>query len=337
MTYTIKFTNIDYFKSLEEAIRNEMKIAETKLLPIAKQAIKDAELTIKECPIEGYYWETPELTNFFKCIKTLQDPDNFKTIITPSIQLLHDFYSSEALGVEQAYLTAISNKARYGDRDPVIISGRVDQLTIATQVFTTDLVMTTLKEIKELLTIDNICKELYQQPTGKNLVGLGLLVDRIENKKDIKLLKCVCGEKREYNPLTTTYAAETTTLSRALPPTPGGAPPPSSEPTPLFLVDKEVEKLAHKITDSYNEMFENAKINNRLEWRYSKFWNAELPVIKRFGKPIEYTRCARLYTHDEPIEHYHWATSEYSPIVKEFWDENVITTKDLLDGYKIKN
>jgi len=59
---------------LDYLYRNSMKMHERKtLLPCADTLVKKLSIPIEDVPIEGYYSETPELTYYFKLIKSLQN------------------------------------------------------------------------------------------------------------------------------------------------------------------------------------------------------------------------------------------------------------------------
>lgn len=307
-------TNTDFYRRFEASVRENMKKAETEVLPTAKQAIKDARIKPADCPIEGYYYETPELTEYFKIIRALQNSDNYNSTITESIRKLHDFYSSDALGFEQAYPTAINPKARYTDEKPVIISGRIEQITIAVEKLTNKL---PLEIIKKILNKKNVCDNLFEMPLHKNLGGLALLIDKIEHEK----------QKDTYEPFCATLSAETTSLSRALAPAAGCAPPERGD----FQVSPEVVRQAKIVGYAYNKLFKNSGIKTEIAWEYSNFWDAELPVYNDFLPPT--IRCARLFSWDkqEPHEHYHWITQEYNTKVEEKWAPNIITTQELLN------
>jgi hypothetical protein len=58
---------------LDSFYRNQMKEYETKvLLPLIIQIFQKLNISQKEYPIEGYYYESDELKNYFNYIKTLQ-------------------------------------------------------------------------------------------------------------------------------------------------------------------------------------------------------------------------------------------------------------------------
>lgn len=58
---------------LIELFRDRMKEHETKvLLPLAREAAQALGLKKEDVPIEGYYYETPELSEYFRLIRSLQ-------------------------------------------------------------------------------------------------------------------------------------------------------------------------------------------------------------------------------------------------------------------------
>ena len=62
-----------FLLGLDEIYRKKMKIYEKgELLTAARQIIDELRVPIEEVPIEGYYHEDENLTEYFRLMKTLQ-------------------------------------------------------------------------------------------------------------------------------------------------------------------------------------------------------------------------------------------------------------------------
>jgi len=75
-TNTIIVDNRVFLLGLDMIYREAMKKYEVAtLLPCARKTAESLNLTPAEVPIEGYYGETGGLTNYFKWMRALQEPD----------------------------------------------------------------------------------------------------------------------------------------------------------------------------------------------------------------------------------------------------------------------
>lgn len=293
--------NLIFFEIVDNQVREAMQKVETETLPIARAALTDSGLSLQEYPVEGYYGKTPELTQYFNYIRTLQL--NFSDKIGDAIRKLHDFYTNEVFGLRQAVRTAINSQGVwYPSETPAVISPMVDPLTVAVAK-----VGNNSATVYQNLTIENITKALESVELGKGLVGFGSLVDRVER-----------GLTKRYNPIATTLARETTILSSYIP-TPRGA----SEY--MYMVSAEVEEQGNKVIDAYNALFKStgSDITITNVKRDNAFMFLE-------GLP-EIDRCVRIFNLELPgqeKEFYHWAidTENNGPKVIDFWRKEVVTT-----------
>jgi len=291
--------NFAFFRIVDKQVREAMQQVETEMLPVAQGALKEAGLPLQEHPVEGYYGKTPELTQYFNHIRTLQLNSSDK--IGDAIRKLHNFYTNEVFGLGQAVRTAINSKGVwYPIEPPAVISPMVDPLTVAVVQ-----VGKNPATVHQDLTIENITKALEGVELGKGLVGFGSLVDRVERRHTGK-----------YNPIATTLARETTVLSAYVP---------TLRCMLEYRVSPEVEAQGNTVIDAYNALFEAAGSNVRIQnvTKKNAFGlNHNLP---------EMNRCVRIFNlelHGQDKEFYHWAIGRegYQPKVIDFWRKEVVTT-----------
>ena len=267
--------NLTFFRIVDKQVREAMQQVETEMLPTARQALADTELPLQEHPVEGYYGKTPELTDFFNHIRTLQL--NFSDKVSDAVRKLHDFYSHEVFGLGQAVRTAINAEGIWYPEEPsAVVSPRVDPLTVAvTQVAkSTGTFQGYPYLFCENLTIESIAKALEGVELGKNLVGLGVLVDKIER-----------SQTGQYNPIATTLARETTVLSAYVPTMRGMS---------QYTVSPEVETQGNAVIDAYNALFKTVDSEVRITnvTRANAFsLNNDLP---------EMDRCERIFNEEVP-------------------------------------
>lgn len=298
MKNIIVVDNLQYFRAVDAQVRKHMKRFEAGLLPIARQAVKDAGFGVKGVPIEGYYHETPELKEYFTLIRTLQH--NYTDTITPAIERLHDVYTHPIFGLGQGRPTAISDrdskKVMYPNEPYSTVSPVADPVTVASM------------KIMPNWTINRIMNEIDKLNLGTCLVGLALLVDK-ENSS---------------NPLATCMACETTVLSRMKAIARGISPVPEVE----WRVSKEVEKYGERVVNGYNDLFRNYAAS-KLEAERVTQRNAAL--ILENVPPLE--RCVNLNIDGmtgRPDGYYHWAIEHDGKrhVVCEFWSPHIVTTQD---------
>ncbi|MGP1387735.1 MAG: hypothetical protein ACTS2F_29625 [Thainema sp.] len=66
-----------FLLALDDFFRDKMKFIESnELLECARNIASELGIEPKDCPVEGYYHETPELTEYFKLVRRLQDIDS---------------------------------------------------------------------------------------------------------------------------------------------------------------------------------------------------------------------------------------------------------------------
>lgn len=104
-TTRIKIDNRVFILGLDELYRNAMKRFESKyLLPRARVIANILQVEPADVPIEGYYHETPELREYFRLIRSLQDVDeNRETEVkdTREFQQFWDVFNSPLFGRPQ--------------------------------------------------------------------------------------------------------------------------------------------------------------------------------------------------------------------------------------------
>ena len=230
-TKIVGITNTDYFFMIENQVRNSMKHFETtSCLPKATEVLKKSninETELLEYPVEGYYYETPELSRYFKIIRNLQTNKELwkKVVNCEELEYLKSKYDNDIFGI-------VDTKGRNLDAP---LKRRYDILTLTMED----------ESIVDLIspfpwTIKNIVSNLgkwYDNRT--NLVELAYLV-----KNPICLC---CGA--ETNSLNRMIAWATGSYSICVPPR-----------TYVWKVDGEVENLGINLVDSYNILFESNKI-----------------------------------------------------------------------------
>lgn len=65
-----------FLLGLDAFFREGMKVYESgELLELAQEIVQELKVDVHDCPIEGYYSETAELTEYFRLIRTLQACD----------------------------------------------------------------------------------------------------------------------------------------------------------------------------------------------------------------------------------------------------------------------
>ena len=291
--------NFAFFRIVDKQVREAMQQVETEMLPVAQGALKESGLPLQEHPVEGYYGKTPQLTQYFNHIRTLQLNSSDK--VGDDIRKLHDFYTNGVFGLGQAVRTAINSEGVWYPAElPAVISPMVDPLTVAVVQ-----VANNPATVHQDLTIENLAKVLEGVKLGKGLVGFGSLVDRVER-----------GETGEYNPIATTLARETTVLSAYVP---------TMRSISQYRVSPEVEAQGNAVIDAYNALFKAAGSNVRMQnvTRENAIGlNHDLP---------EMDRCVRIFNLELPgrdKEFYHWAIGRdgYQPKVIDFWRKEVVTT-----------
>ena len=305
----IKVTNLDYAQGINSAVRRSMKSFETSLVPVVRQALKDADLegaVDMEIAIEGYYHETDELKEVFRGVRTLQENYSDNTT-SEAIQKLHAMYTNPVFGLQQARRTAINpdpeSVANPLD-DPVIISSVMDPVSVAS------------KKIKPCWTIDGIMNTVDMDALGEGFVGFAAYVDS-KSAQDGK-----------YNPVATTWACETTVLSREKEMNESFC---GEIKTYEWAVDADVMQRGKETLEAYNKMFKVAGSE-------IKMWvpeNAE----QFFDMLVDVDQQEKIVNlnidNDRYDSFYHWAVvregvnedGTANLKVKEFWAPEIVTTE----------
>ncbi len=308
---TLTVDDVQYYRALEAEVRESMKLFEAGLLPLAEQGVKDGGFNVGSYPVEGYYHETPELTKYFNCIRTLQG--NYTDKVTPAIQHLHNVYTHPIFGLKQGIRTAINpTDVYYPQLDPVTISPVAEAVTIATQ---------RLADGRPLpdWTTESIMQEAENIPKGTCLVGLALLVDKLHK------------EKGKYNPVATCAARETTVLSAMKWVVITAVGP---ETKVDWRVSPKVEAYGKEVVEGYNDLINKYGIQVK-RGKGSK--NVQRDVRQITPQNVEsilksapdMKRCVNLCSHDK-LGFYHWAIVENNEKhrVVDFYAPQIVTTKE---------
>ncbi len=310
-TQKLVIDDIQYFRALESEVRDGMKSFEISLLPVAEQAVKDSGFSVGTYPVEGYYHEKPELTQYFNCIRTLQG--NYTTTITPAIQHLHNVYTHPIFGLKQGMRTAINQTdVYYPQLNPVTISPVVDPVTVATQ---------RLAPPHKLpdWTTESIIQEAEKIPKGICLVGLALLVDELHK------------EKGKYDPVATCAARETTVLSamKWINITSVGP-----ETKIDWRVSPKVEAYGKEVVNGYNDLItEYSMMVKRSQGSKSAQRIVRQMTPKNVESVLKHApdmrRCVNLCA-DDRVGFYHWAIQEKNGRyhVVDFYAPQIVTTKE---------
>ncbi|MFH1637511.1 MAG: hypothetical protein ABIB71_03745 [Candidatus Woesearchaeota archaeon] len=295
--------NFDYFQAVDATVRRYMKAFETEMLPVAEQALKDAGFPLGNYPVEGYYPETKELTQYFLHVRTLQD--KYTTTVTGAIQKLHDIYTHPVFGLKQGKPNAINpTDVYFPEEDLVTISPVVDPVTVAS------------KKIMPNWTIDGIMENVEKENLGEGLVGFAYMVDELAK-----------GERAHFNPVATTMACETTVLSRMKMVVRGLRKRPQVD----WRVTPEVEGAGKGVIESYSDLM----------GRHSSLLR-EVPQVTPdniCGLLDNLPSVFRIVNLNSNLlrddGHYHWAIDSSEEdgkqkglVVKEIWSDKVITTEE---------
>jgi len=300
--------DLEFYRGNEALIRTGMKRFETSIVNIAEKALGEAGFDIGNYPIEGYYYETKELERYFRCIRTLQE--KFTEKKTANIKKLHGIYTHPIFGLEKGRRTAIDME--HGDQNlaPVTVSPVRDPIYYASK-----------KAFKSYgtWTIDNIMKNIERDKIGTCLVGLAILVDD-DNKK------------KNYNPIATCLSCETTVLSREKLRVKTSVKAPEGID---WKISKNIEEYGKKVIDGYNELFEKNNFKEKLGYITP---DNILGILERADSII---RCVNLNCVDDNGRKlfYHWAIKPKDKVKKDattidaykvvdFMDSKIVTTKD---------
>lgn len=133
-----RFVTVDdrlFTLGLTELFRGEMKRHETEnLLPLAIAVCREIAIDPSDAPIEGYYDETPELREFFRRVRALQDT-RATVVLTPvaghALKRLSATLNSPALGhvVDDGHLLA-RNTQVLGEALRISLRWSIDELVL---------------------------------------------------------------------------------------------------------------------------------------------------------------------------------------------------------------
>lgn len=247
MFETITINNVDYFHMIDNEIRPAMMDYETKqLLPVAQNVIGDLET--QEYPVEGYYYKTPELTEYFTIIRNIQENKKiYKEINTKTdeFQRLYDFTDRTLWG-------AVSS-----DRTKSPLPRRYDILGLTLKSFEDPIKG---PFVKRPWTIDKIMDRIKDFATGTiNLVELAYKIGSLE---------CLVA------------GAETNILYREITHITGSS---GTNPEIIWNVDPEIEEFGKKLLDEYNNLIgTNIKSPTpNTYWNFNRY--PELPRVVALG------------------------------------------------------
>ena len=306
---------------VENQIRTFMPRFEVGIaLPKVLKLLSDCGITkqeLKDYPIEGYYYKSEPLKEYFTIIRNLQHNEGIfaRLIDCPELFFLQKLTSSEIWGelknnttsqtmvwkqeIAGGLATFIPSKAPYNSNNPPLIR-RYDILTLTMQ----DKSLFNLTSERPW-TIDSVkaglSKHFKKRP---NLVELAYLTN------DVECL--VCG-------------AETNALYRMLAMCSGMG---SGETYYLWEVSKEMEELGRAIIDQYNYL-----IGSKME----------VPTIfnhGQFKKTSERPRVALLGAILTTGENYFWTLSSIGSVSETYTTEFLTTETQLRkehpDSYNFK-
>lgn len=272
--------NLKFFMAIDELVRRNMKRFETELLPLVQQCVADTKVPVSDVPLEGYYHETPELAEFLKNLRALQN--NKSDIVTDNVRKLHDIYSNPVFGIAPGNYTAINQGIGVltGGNQVVVqsvISPMHDALSIAIMNFTSANGCN--------WDIQGIMEQTENIELGINLVGLGVMVDRFYKKK-----------YGLYNPVATTAAGETTVASRL-----AGRHLGIEEDSP----DPEIEAKGFEVLKAYNKLFSSYPEGQGIiiSTEKARVFN----LVGTMGPYSLAKRCVRIAYDLISGEHYQWA------------------------------
>lgn len=303
----IKITDKDYFFAIENMIRdtdNGWAAYEAKvLLPVCETILEESgikEEELKEYPVEGYYYKTPELKKYNKIIRNLQiNFDLIPRVQTgiASFKIIYGVCSNPIFGPEVEE-----------NRAGKILPQRRDILSYC---IANDSVWHH-SSTERPWNIASIWKKIGDYKYGvPNLVELGYLTG------ELVCLAC---------------AAETNSLYREMYGYSGtsGGPPPIS--IPVWLVSPAVEAMGAALVKEYNMMI--AAYNPLNKYGYVQDFDLLAPtpqIILSLPRSIKGTpRIARLGYNLFTGLNYSWIIPPYGG-VKDFYSYRVITSEDAQD------
>lgn len=291
-----RITNFDYFFMIDNQVRLAMmKIETEEFLPLAKRFLEKCNVTIDELedfPTEGYYYETEELSLYFKILRNLQHNKKViaKLVDCEELELFKKICNNDLFGIEDP------TEQNRGGEGP--IKRRYDILTITMESMT---VFPDQLDVPRPWTIDRIMKGLSTQYGNRtNLVELAYLTGDP---------KCLCAGAesnslyRMFSCISASYAISTPRIEY------------------IWEVTPEVESLGKRIVEEYNKFFNRHVIEA-----------PTLNNIGQMNRIPKVPRVALLGYATKTDEYYHWILNDrfqlfeiYSPniITTKTYEEGV--------------
>jgi hypothetical protein len=285
----IKITNEDYFFMIDNQIRTAMMKAETeKCLPAAKTVLEKSGVAIAELkayPIEGYYYETPELKLYMTILRNLQhNEDVYKRVVKcEELTFLQNWCNNDLFGVEDPH--------KRNQDSP--LKRRYDILTL-----TMEDESSFNPKHNHPWSISSIMESLNKQYAGRtNLVELAYLTGNpkclccgAETNSAYRMIACISGSyslNASFNPVV--Y---------------------------VWDVSPQVELLGMKIVAAYNELFGGL---------FNSIVFPSLKNHHNLNKLAKVPRVAILGYISATKEYYHWILDEYRLLTDVYSKEIITT------------
>lgn len=258
----VEIDNTDYFYMLDNQVRPAMQAAEVGVfLPIAKRVLANAgvDLTsLKDYPVEGYYWESDSLRLYLQILRNLQHNEDVYEKVTDSEELrfLQNICNNDIWGIEDPHKR--ENKAP--------LKRRYDILTITMEDAS---IFPDHDTASRPWTIERIMAGLKNNYDNRtNLVELAYLTNNP---------KCLCCGA-ETNILYRMFACISGSFScRAI-----------FSPIYEWKVSPEVEDLGKRIVTAYNALLQNEIIVAPTLENHTKFTKEpKLPRVAMLGYVTE--------------------------------------------------
>jgi hypothetical protein len=304
-----KHTHIDdynYFSMIDNQVRQEYALCEEySIKPLIEKMYKDAGVStdnLKQYPVEGYYYKTPGLRQYFQLVRNLQE--------TPEV------YNEIEDSKETEEIIWLLGNSIWG----TVSSDR--SLTPFPRM--KDIMTHTLNGLvlKDEWTIPKIMAKLEKSATGNtNLVELAYLTN------DVRCLTAGCETNALYREMSLCYASGISNINVE-----------PRYPKEVFIyhwdVTEKVDEMGPKLVNKYNEVIERFQTekddSNRIYSMGGRRLSRELiapTLINRdqFTWFLESPRVAMLGQCEDDRQYYHWILDKNE--VKEEWSAGIITTE----------
>jgi hypothetical protein len=264
---TDRVTNLDYFFMIDNQVREAMKKIETEeFLSIAKRFLEKCNVTLDELrdfPIEGYYYETEELSLYSKILRNLQHNKDVidKFVDCEELERLKQICNNDLFGL-------LDPRGRGGEGP---IKRRYD---ILTRTMENMAVFPDQNDTPRPWTIDRIMQGLSTEYGNRaNLVELAYLTGDP---------RCLCAGA-ESNSLYRMFACITGSYACSVP-----------KVEYIWEVTPEVECLGKRLVDEYNKFLnKNTMVAPTVDniWRWNR--KPKIPRVALLG----YVTATREYYH----------------------------------------